>query len=427
MGQSPLTAAVGEAASSPAISPGPGEPHPASQNHDNTAMNKPPGLVCTRVTENLPSDIASRPALYGVTVRTGFRAMMGGPPGNRGGLLLIYLRFRLPAAHAGRLLPRATAATPPTARVAQLRLLRMVEPGVRAAHALQHAHRLRLRTSGGRTRAAHPTTPRRPDRLHRHEPRSAWILQVLQLRAGELQRAGERVGRRPPAVGHLLSRHAAARHQLLHLPVDERHHRHLPRSGAPALEHHRFRLLRGAVPTAGRRSDCQVPRGVRPASQPGAHLGQVRAGGIVRRLRHGEESHAGKPGGQGRRHLLRSWRAARRRRVVWPGGVCLPDLLRLQRLQRHGDRARPDAGIRVSEELRLAVSRPVNHRVLAAVAPVTLVHPTGLPLSAARWKPQGAAPHLREPDDRDAAGRAVARRLVELRHLGRHPRRHAGV
>ena len=38
----------------------------------------------------------------------------------------------------------------------------------------------------------------------------------------------------------------------------------------------------------------------------------------------------------------------------------------------------------------------------------------------------GAGAHLRQPDDGDAAGRAVARGQLELRHLGRHPRRHAG-
>ena len=40
---------------------------------------------------------------------------------------------------------------------------------------------------------------------------------------------------------------------------------------------------------------------------------------------------------------------------------------------------------------------------------------------------KGPRPHLREPDDRDAARRPVARRELELRPLGRHPRRHAGV
>ena len=39
---------------------------------------------------------------------------------------------------------------------------------------------------------------------------------------------------------------------------------------------------------------------------------------------------------------------------------------------------------------------------------------------------KGPAPHLRQPDDGHAAGRAVARGQLELRDLGRHPRRHAG-
>ena len=39
----------------------------------------------------------------------------------------------------------------------------------------------------------------------------------------------------------------------------------------------------------------------------------------------------------------------------------------------------------------------------------------------------GAAAHLRQPDGRDAARRALARRELELRDLGRDSRRHAGV
>ena len=67
-----------------------------------------------------------------------------------------------------------------------------------------------------------------------------------------------------------------------------------------------------------------------------------------------------------------------------------------------------------------------HHRVLAALAhqPVDLA--ARLPLHPARRQPQGPGAHLRQPDDRDAARRPVARRELELRHLGRHPRRHAG-
>ena len=50
----------------------------------------------------------------------------------------------------------------------------------------------------------------------------------------------------------------------------------------------------------------------------------------------------------------------------------------------------------------------------------------GLPLHPARRQPEGRGAHLRQPGHRDAARRPVARRGLELRRLGRHPRRLAG-
>ena len=84
-------------------------------------------------------------------------------------------------------------------------------------------------------------------------------------------------------------------------------------------------------------------------------------------------------------------------------------------------------GLRLREELRFAVPVAVDHRVLAALAHLALHLAARLPLRAARRQPQGAGAHLRQPDDGDAARRPLARGLLELRDLGRYPRRDAGL
>ena len=59
---------------------------------------------------------------------------------------------------------------------------------------------------------------------------------------------------------------------------------------------------------------------------------------------------------------------------------------------RHGDRPRPDAGLRLRQELRLALPRAVDHRVLAAVAHLALHLAPRLSLHPARRQPRGARP-----------------------------------
>ena len=68
-----------------------------------------------------------------------------------------------------------------------------------------------------------------------------------------------------------------------------------------------------------------------------------------------------------------------------------------------------------------------HHRLLAALAHQPLHLAARLSLHPARRQPPGRAAHLRQPDGRDAARRALARRELELRDLGRDSRRHAGV
>ena len=70
------------------------------------------------------------------------------------------------------------------------------------------------------------------------------------------------------------------------------------------------------------------------------------------------------------------------------------------------------------EELRLALSVAVDHRVLAALAHLAVDLAARLPLRPARRQSQGPGAHLRQPVHRHAARRAVARRVVELRRSG---------
>ena len=82
----------------------------------------------------------------------------------------------------------------------------------------------------------------------------------------------------------------------------------------------------------------------------------------------GEEGAVGQPLRKNRRSRVRGRLAWSGRRVVRRDRVRVPDLLRFQRLLRHGDRPRPDARLRVPEELRLALPFAVSHRVLAPLA-----------------------------------------------------------
>ncbi len=76
-------------------------------------------------------------------------------------------------------------------------------------------------------------------------------------------------------------------------------------------------------------------------------------------------------------------------------------------------------------ELRLPLLRAQHRRVLAALAHLAVDLAARLPLHPARRQPPRRHPHLREPDDHDVARRALAWRGLDLRGLGRTPRRRA--
>ena len=317
----------------------------------------------------------------------------------------VFVFVFLPAVLVAYYLAPRKLKTPPADAV-QLRLLRLGESRVRVPHAVQHGRGLPLRPDRGSEGCRARGSAGRLGDVHRHEPGAPRLLQVRQLRYRQLQRAGDGARRRPPAMGDVFPDHAAARHQFLHVPVDELHHRRLPTPCRAGPQSRRLRLLRRTLPATGRRTHRPLPGNRGSTRRAWPQRRQVRPGRFVLRVRDGEEDPHRQSVRKDRGRLLRSRFADGGRCLVRDRRLLVPDLLRLQRLQRHGHRLGADARVRVSEELRLALSFAVDHRVLATLAPVAVVVPAGLPLHTARGQPQGGAPHLRQPDDGDAASAA---------------------
>ncbi len=99
-----------------------------------------------------------------------------------------------------------------------------------------------------------------------------------------------------------------------------------------------------------------------------------------------------------------------------------PDLLRLLRLHRHRDRAGAADGVHLPPELQQPLPGDRLSRLLAPLAHDPVALPARLPLHPARRQPRQPPLHLPQPDDHDAARRALARRRLDLRALGRLPR-----
>ena len=102
------------------------------------------------------------------------------------------------------------------------------------------------------------------------------------------------------------------------------------------------------------------------------------------------------------------------------------DLLRLQRLRGHRHRRLAAPRLRAARQLRRPVHRRLGAGLLAALAHDAVALAARLPLHPAGRQPQGADPHLREPDPHHGARRPLARRRLDLRVLGRAARRRTG-
>ena len=206
----------------------------------------------------------------------------------RRGLQFTLVRLLLPATGTVALLRRAGQDATPATDGPQLSLLRLGQPAVRRTDGFLDSGRLRLwpgdrsRTDrqgrqGRRKAAPQPTAEDSPGHLNSHQPLAAGLLQVLQLRRGQLQRPGHRSGCCGLAMGHLFPDHVATGNQFLHFPVDELHDRRLPGPGGRHRQPGRLRVLRLDVSPTGRRADHPVPRGGPAARTANPHARKVRS------------------------------------------------------------------------------------------------------------------------------------------------------
>ena len=145
-----------------------------------------------------------------------------------------------------------------------------------------------------------------------HQPLVTRLLQVLQLRRGQLQRPGHRSGCCGLAMGHLFPHHVATGNQFLHFPVDELHDRRLPGPGGVHPQPDRFCLLCLDVSPVGRWTDHSLSRGGPATRTANPHAREVRSWNGAVQPRPGQEGPAGqlvrpagRPGGRaGRRRLI---------------------------------------------------------------------------------------------------------------------------
>src|SRR5262249_37267547 len=107
--------------------------------------------------------------------------------------------------------------------------------------------------------------------------------------------------------------------------------------------------------------------------------------------------------------------------------VPLPDLLRLFRLFRHGDRSRAALRLRAAGQLRCALPCPELARFLAALAHDALALSPRLSLHPLRRQPPWFVASARGALGDDDPGRPLAWRWLDLRAVGgdarRRPRR----
>src|SRR5690606_41990310 len=98
--------------------------------------------------------------------------------------------------------------------------------------------------------------------------------------------------------------------------------------------------------------------------------------------------------------------------------LCLSNLLRFFRLQRHRNWHGADHGLRPDGEFPPALFRPLNPRVLGTLAHLPVYVVPGLSLYSAWWQPRALSAPPAQPFYRLSGQRAVARRKLDVRDLG---------
>ena len=218
---------------------------------------------------------------------------------------------------------------------------------------------------------------------------------------------------------------ASDRDLVLHLPGD------LLRGGrVPGRDPRRPARGRGDPPGVLPAPRGRADRAGERAAPPAAHAARSahrarRPGDLPDRRRpaqeDGDRRRAGAAGG--RPGLQRSRGALGGRDHARVLRVRRADLLRLLRLHGPGDRACAAARLPAASELQPPVPRALAPGLLAPLAHDALALAARLPLHPAGRQPQGAPEDVPQRDDHHAARRALARGVVDLPALGRHPRR----
>ena len=255
------------------------------------------------------------------------------------------LSLRLPAAGAGGLLSPATAGAERLAGGGELRVLRLGESALRVAAPLFDAVGFRVRArDGGRREGRKTTNP--VAGIGRRQPRGARLLQVLRI----LRRVSAMTWWGCPGRSRSVGRAGSCcrsgisfyTFQSLSYTID------VYRRGArtdPALP--RLRGLRGDVSAVGGGSrSCASPQICRcRCATAGRRRARFSRGigflviGLAKKLLLANPADGWRTRPSARRNSMSL--------TAWIGmlAYCIPDLLRLQRLQRDGDRAGADAGI----------------------------------------------------------------------------------
>src|SRR3990167_8738760 len=104
--------------------------------------------------------------------------------------------------------------------------------------------------------------------------------------------------------------------------------------------------------------------------------------------------------------------------MVRCAGLHPANLFRFLRLHRYGTGYRADVRHPPANQLQLALQGDQHHRILAVLAYDAVALPARLSVYSAGRQPQRRVAPLPEPDDYDAARRAVAWCRLDLRDLG---------
>ena len=277
-----------------------------------------------------------------------------------------------------------------------------------------HAHQFLLRHPHGKG-GNRKRTQRLAVGSSRFHAWSTGFFQIYQLRTRHPNRFQFVARRNTPGPA------SAHRHLLLHLPVHELHHRRVPPTDAGHPFAHGLRLLRQLLSHPSGRPHSACPH--LPAPVAATHLHHASDDGFRHVVhRHGsvQEVHHLRLHQPELRfaHLRQSRTLFGLRKPARRLRLCPPALLRLLRLFRHGHRHCSVDGFPHPAQLPRALQERLHHRLLATLAHLALLVAPRLSLHLHGRQPLQPLADVLQPVHDHAAGRPVARCLLELCHLG---------